>query len=176
MEYRHLGSSGLQVSALSFGSWVTFSTQIGEEVAYDCMQAAYDAGVNFFDNAEVYAAGASEVMNIIGEVDGRSCILVDDICDSGGTLCNAAEALLDKGAKDVSAYVTHGVLSGGAVARITQSVLKELVICDSIQPSEHVQAAHNIRVLPIAPLIGEAMRRISNEESVSSLFNSPQRI
>ena len=121
-------------------------------------------------------AGASEVMNIIGEVDGRSCILVDDICDSGGTLCNAAEALLDKGAKDVSAYVTHGVLSGGAVARITQSVLKELVICDSIQPSEHVQAAHNIRVLPIAPLIGEAMRRISNEESVSSLFNSPQRI
>ncbi|MCP5433679.1 MAG: ribose-phosphate pyrophosphokinase [Alphaproteobacteria bacterium] len=115
--------------------------------------------------------GESEVMNIIGNVDGRVCLLVDDIVDSGGTLCNAAQALMDKGAKAVSAYVTHGVLSGGAVARIAGSVLKELVITDSIQPTLAVQGATNIRVLPIAPLIGEAMRRIAKEESVSSLFD-----
>ena len=103
-------------------------------------------------------AGESEVMNIIGEVKGKSCILIDDIVDSGGTLCNAAEALLDQGAKDVSAYITHGVLSGGAVARITSSKLKNLVITDSIQPTEAVKVARNIRVISIASLIGEAMR------------------
>ncbi len=116
-------------------------------------------------------AGESEVMNVIGEVDGYSCILVDDIVDSGGTLVNAAEALLKQGASDVSAYITHGVLSGGAVARITGSKLKELVITDSIQPTEEVRNAHNIRVLPIASLIGEAIGRTANEESVSSLFD-----
>jgi ribose-phosphate pyrophosphokinase len=116
-------------------------------------------------------AGESEVMNIIGDVRGRSCILVDDIVDSGGTLCNAAEALLQEGATDVCAYITHGVLSGGAVARITASKLKELVITDSIQATEAVRVSRNIRVLSIAPLIGEAAGRTSREESVSSLFD-----
>ena len=115
--------------------------------------------------------GESEVMNIIGEVAGRRCILVDDIVDSGGTLCNAAQALIDQGATEVSAYITHGVLSGGAVARITASALKELVITDSIQPTEAVRVAHNIRTITVAPLIGEAVRRISGDESVSVLFD-----
>jgi ribose-phosphate pyrophosphokinase len=115
-------------------------------------------------------AGESEVMNIIGEVHGKSCILIDDIVDSGGTLVNAAEALLLNGAKDVTAYITHGVLSGGAVSRITSSKLKNLVITDSIQPTEAVRVARNIRVISIASLIGEAIGRTSREESVSSLF------
>jgi ribose-phosphate pyrophosphokinase len=104
-------------------------------------------------------AGESEVMNIIGEVRGKSCILIDDIVDSGGTLCNAAEALLAAGALDVRAYITHGVLSGGAVARISASKLAELVVTDTIQPTEAVRVANNIRVLSIAPLIGEAIAR-----------------
>jgi ribose-phosphate pyrophosphokinase len=115
-------------------------------------------------------AGVSEVMNIIGDVAGRPCILVDDIVDSAGTLCNAAKALMDEGAKSVSAYVTHGVLSGGAVGRVTASPLKELVITDSIQATEAVRLAENIRQLSIAPLLGEAIKRISQEASVSSLF------
>jgi len=114
--------------------------------------------------------GDSEVMNVIGNVKGRTCILVDDIVDSGGTLVNAAEALLDHGATLVAAYITHGVLSGGAVARIMASRLKELVITDSILPSESVKNAHNIRVLPIASLLGEAIARTAEEQSVSSLF------
>src|SRR6187399_563055 len=116
-------------------------------------------------------AGDSEVMNVIGEVAGRICILVDDIVDSGGTLVNAADALIAQGATDVYAYITHGVLSGGAVARITASRLKELVITDSIQPTEAVRVARNIRVLSIATLIGEAIGRTASEESVSSLFD-----
>jgi ribose-phosphate pyrophosphokinase len=116
-------------------------------------------------------AGESEVMNVIGEVEGTTCILIDDIVDSGGTLVNAAEALLKHGAGDVYAYLTHGVLSGGAVARITASRLKELVITDSIQATEAVRVASNIRVLPIATLIGEAIGRTASEESVSSLFD-----
>jgi ribose-phosphate pyrophosphokinase len=116
-------------------------------------------------------AGESEVMNIIGDVHGRNCILVDDIVDSGGTLCNAADALLQAGAKDVRAYITHGVLSGGAVARISSSRLKELVITDTILPTEAVRVASNIRVITIAPLIGEAIARTAKEESVSSLFD-----
>ncbi|MGU9981785.1 ribose-phosphate pyrophosphokinase [Phreatobacter sp. HK31-P] len=115
--------------------------------------------------------GESEVMNVIGDVEGKSCILVDDIVDSGGTLVNAAEALLARGAKDVSAYITHGVLSGGAVSRITSSKLKELVITDSIQPTEAVRVARNIRTLSVASLIGEAIARTASEESVSSLFD-----
>lgn len=115
--------------------------------------------------------GESEVMNVIGDVEGKSCILVDDIVDSGGTLVNAAEALLARGAKDVSAYITHGVLSGGAVARINGSALKELVITDSIRPTEATEQSDRIRVLPIAPLVGEAIRRIADESSVSSLFD-----
>jgi ribose-phosphate pyrophosphokinase len=114
--------------------------------------------------------GDSEVMNVIGDVSGRTCILVDDIVDSGGTLINAAEALLDQGAAMVTAYITHGVLTGGAVARVMSSRLKELVITDSILPTESVKNAHNIRVLPIASLLGEAIARTSEEQSVSSLF------
>jgi ribose-phosphate pyrophosphokinase len=115
--------------------------------------------------------GESEVMNVIGDVSGRTCILVDDIVDSGGTLVNAADALLKYGAKEVYAYITHGVLSGGAAARITSSRLKELVITDSIMPTEAVRNAPNIRTLPIAPLIAEAIGRTAAEESVSSLFD-----
>jgi ribose-phosphate pyrophosphokinase len=116
-------------------------------------------------------AGDSEVMNVIGEVETRTCILVDDIVDSGGTLVNAADALIANGATEVYAYITHGVLSGGAVARITASRLKELVITDSIQPTEAVRVSGNIRVLSIASLIGEAIGRTASEESVSSLFD-----
>ena len=115
--------------------------------------------------------GESEVMNIIGDVSGKRCIMVDDIVDSGGTLCNAGDALLDHGAEQVSAYITHGVLSGGAVARITSSRLKELVITDSIQATEAVRVSRNVRVLSIAPLIGEAIGRTAKEASVSSLFD-----
>jgi len=114
--------------------------------------------------------GESEVMHVIGKVEGKRCILIDDIVDSGGTLVNAAEALLKHGAVEVMAYITHGVLSGGAVSRIQNSKLKSLVITDSIQPTAAVQAAKNIRVLSIAPLIGEAILRTAREESVSSLF------
>ncbi|WP_336979346.1 ribose-phosphate pyrophosphokinase [Altererythrobacter fulvus] len=116
-------------------------------------------------------AGESEVMNIIGDVKGRACILIDDIVDSGGTLCNAAQALLDAGAKSVAAYITHGVLSGGAVARVDNSALKELVITDTILPTDAALDSQRIRILPIAPLIGEAVRRIADESSVSSLFD-----
>jgi len=115
--------------------------------------------------------GESEVMNIIGSVEGRHCVLFDDIIDSGGTLCNAADALLAKGATFVTAYITHGVLSGGAVTRIAASRLRELVISDSIEPTKAVQAAPNIRTLSVAPLLGEAINRTALEESVSSLFD-----
>ncbi|MBC8339237.1 MAG: ribose-phosphate pyrophosphokinase [Rhodospirillales bacterium] len=116
-------------------------------------------------------AGVSEVMNIIGDVKDRCCILVDDIVDSAGTLCNAAEALMEQGATSVHAYVTHGVLSGGAVARVSSSPLEKLVITDSIQGTEAVRVSHNIEQLTIAPLIAEAINRISEETSVSSLFD-----
>jgi len=116
-------------------------------------------------------AGESEVMNIIGDVAGRNCIMVDDIVDSGGTLCNAAEALIAAGALSASAYITHGVLSGKAVERVSQSRLAELVVTDTILPRPEVAAAPNIRVLPIGALIGEAIARTAKEESVSSLFD-----
>ncbi len=116
-------------------------------------------------------AGLSEVMNIIGDVSGKFCILHDDMVDSGGTLCNAAAALKANGATEVVAYCTHGVLSGEAASRISGSVLKELVITDSIQATDAVNDAPNIRHLPIAPLLGEAIRRIADESSVSSLFD-----
>jgi ribose-phosphate pyrophosphokinase len=114
--------------------------------------------------------GESEVANVIGEVDGHICILIDDIVDSGGTLLNAADALLEKGANAVYGYISHGVLSGGAVARVNKSNLKELVITDTILPTDAVNASANIRVLSIATLIGEAISRTAAEESVSSLF------
>ena len=116
-------------------------------------------------------AGQSEVMNIIGDVEGRACILIDDIVDSGGTLCNAADALIKNGATEVYAYCTHGVLSGKAVERIQNSSLKSMVVTDSIAPTTTQQACPNIRTITIAPLLGEAMRRINNEASVSSLFD-----
>ncbi len=115
--------------------------------------------------------GKSEVANVIGQVNGGICILVDDIVDSGGTLVNAADALLEKGASAVYGYITHGVLSGGAVARVNNSKLKELVITDSIQPTKAIKESQNIRVLTIATLIGEAISRTAAEESVSSLFD-----
>lgn len=116
-------------------------------------------------------AGISEVMNVIGDVGERDCILVDDIVDSGGSLCNAAGALVAHGAQSVSAYVTHGVLSGEAMARIAENPIDMLTITDSIQVTEDVRTAHNFRQLTIAPLLAEAMRRISDETSVSSLFD-----
>jgi ribose-phosphate pyrophosphokinase len=116
-------------------------------------------------------AGESEVMNIIGEVDDRRCLLYDDIVDSGGTLCNAAAALLEQGAKEVSAYITHGVLSGKAVERVGKSELTELVVTDTIEHPPAVKKAKKIRELSAAPLIGEAIRRIANDESVSKLFD-----
>jgi len=116
-------------------------------------------------------AGVSEVMNIIGDVEGHSCIMIDDIVDSGGTLVNATEALLKAGAKEVSAYISHGVLSNGAAERIAASKMKELVITDSIQETDAVRAAKNIRFISIAHLIGEAIARTSSEQSVSSLFD-----
>ena len=115
-------------------------------------------------------AGVSEVMNIIGDVDKRHCIMVDDIVDSGGTLCNAAAALMDAGAISVDAYVTHGVLSGGAVSRVASSPLSSLVTTDSIPATEAVRVARNVRHLSVAPLLGEAIRRINEERSVSTLF------
>jgi ribose-phosphate pyrophosphokinase len=116
-------------------------------------------------------AGVSEVVNVIGDVSGRLCVLVDDIVDSGSTLCNAAQALLEAGATSAAAYVTHGVLSAGAVARIAASRLETLVITDSIRATEAVRVANKIREITVAPLIGEAIRRISDESSVSSLFD-----
>ena len=116
-------------------------------------------------------AGKSEVMNIIGDVSGKRCIMLDDMCDSGGTLANAAAALKEHGAKSVAAYVSHGVLSGKAVERIEKSVLDELVMTDTIAPSDAAKKSKSIRILPIAPLLGEAIRRIANEESVSKLFD-----
>ncbi len=116
-------------------------------------------------------AGESEVMNIVGDVEGRRCILFDDIVDSGGTLVNAAQALIDRGASEVSAYISHGVLSGPAVERVTNSVLNELVITDSIEQPQAVKDCPKIRTVGVAALIGEAIRRISNEESVSKLFD-----
>ncbi len=116
-------------------------------------------------------AGVSEVMNIIGDVAARRCILVDDMVDTSGTLCNAAAALMDAGASAVFAYVTHGVLSGGAVARVIDSPIEMLVTTDSIVATEAVRQANNIRQVSIAPLMAEAIRRISEERSVSSLFD-----
>ena len=116
-------------------------------------------------------AGVSEVMNIIGDVVDRRCVLIDDIVDSAGTLCNAAVALMQAGAKSVCAYVTHGVLSGGAVARVSASPLEMLVTTDSIQATEAMRVSQNVRQITIAPLLGEAMQRIADSRSVSSLFD-----
>ncbi|WP_375594364.1 ribose-phosphate pyrophosphokinase [Algihabitans albus] len=148
------------------------SPDVGGVVRARAIARRLDADLAIIDKRRE-RAGVSEVMNIIGDVKGRACVLVDDIVDSAGTLCNAAVALMDSGARSVSAYVTHGVLSGGAVARVSSSPLTELVTTDSIPATEAVRVAQNIRQLTIAPLLGEAMRRISDERSVSSLFDEP---
>jgi ribose-phosphate pyrophosphokinase len=149
---------------------IVVSPDVGGVVRARSLGKRLDAQLAIVDKRRE-RAGESEVMNVIGDVRGKDCLLIDDIVDSGGTLCNAAEALLKNGAVSVTAYITHGVLSGGAVARIGASKLKELVITDSIQPTQAVESAHNIRILPIAELIGEAISRTSSEESVSSLFD-----
>ncbi len=146
------------------------SPDVGGVVRARALAKRIDAPLAIVDKRRE-RAGESEVMNVIGDPTGKTCILVDDIVDSGGTLCNAADALIAQGARDVYAYITHGVLSGGAVARIAKSSLKELVVTDTIAPTEAMLQTNNIRVLPIAPLIGEAIARTAKEESVSSLFD-----
>lgn len=152
------------------GNVVVVSPDVGGVVRARALAKRIDATLAIVDKRRE-KAGVSEVMNIIGDVKGKDCIIVDDIVDSAGTLCNAAKALMDEGARSVSAYITHGVLSGSALERIANSALKELVITDSINPTDAVKAVGNIRVLSIAPLMAEAVRRISEETSVSSLFD-----
>ncbi len=146
------------------------SPDVGGVVRARALAKRLDADLAIVDKRRP-KAGESEVMNIIGDVDGRRCILFDDIVDSGGTLVNAAKALMDRGAVEVSAYISHGVLSGPAVQRVNDGPLKELVITDSIEQPEAVLACPKIRSVTVAPLIGEAIRRIANEESVSKLFD-----
>ena len=146
------------------------SPDVGGVVGARALAKSLDADLAIIDKRRE-RAGVSEVMNIIGEVDDRHCILVDDIVDSGGTLCNAAEALMAAGGLSVSAYISHGVLSGGAAARIKDSPLTELVTTDSIQATDAVLAAPNMRQITIAPLLGEAILRIAESRSVSSLFD-----
>jgi len=153
------------------GSELTMvSPDVGGVVRARAMAKRLDADLAIIDKRRE-RAGHSEVMNIIGDVGGRDCILVDDIVDSAGTLCNAAEALMDQGAKSVSAYVSHGVLSGGAVSRVSASPLDTLTITDSILGTEAVRVSNNIRQITISPLMGEAVRRIHDDSSVSSLFD-----
>ena len=146
------------------------SPDVGGVVRARSLASRLDADLAIVDKRRA-RAGESEVMNIIGDVQGRRCILFDDIVDSGGTLVNAAKALMEKGATEVSAYIAHGVLSGPAVQRITDGPLKELVITDSIEQPHEVLSCGKIRTVSVAPLIGEAIRRIANEESVSKLFD-----
>ena len=145
------------------------SPDVGGVVRARALARRLDADLAIIDKRRP-KAGVSEVMNIIGDVDKRHCIMVDDIVDSGGTLCNAAAALMDAGAISVDAYVTHGVLSGGAVSRVASSPLSSLVTTDSIPATEAVRVARNVRHLSVAPLLGEAIRRINEERSVSTLF------
>ena len=149
---------------------VVVSPDVGGVVRARQIAQRLDADLAIIDKRRE-RAGVSEVMNIIGDVGGRRCILVDDIVDSAGTLCNAAAALIDSGSAVVYAYVTHGVFSGGSVARVAASPVEMLVVTDSIVATEAVRAAHNIRQVTIAPLMAEAIRRISEERSVSSLFD-----
>ncbi|GGB31196.1 ribose-phosphate pyrophosphokinase [Tistrella bauzanensis] len=151
-------------------SLMVISPDVGGVVRARAVAKRIDADLAIVDKRRE-RAGVSEVMNIIGDVEDRDCILIDDIVDSAGTLCNAAAALMANGARSVKAYVSHGVLSGGAVARVTSSALEELIVTDSIAATEAMRVSRNIRSLTIAPLIGEAMRRIADESSVSSLFD-----
>jgi ribose-phosphate pyrophosphokinase len=152
------------------GDVVIVSPDVGGVVRARAIASRLDADLAIIDKRRE-RAGHSEVMNIIGAVQGRRCILIDDIVDSAGTLCNAAVALREKGAVGVGAYVTHGVLSGGAVARVSASPIEDLVTTDSIQATEAVRVATNLRQLSVASLLGEAILRITEERSVSSLFD-----
>ena len=151
------------------GKLMIVSPDVGGVVRARALAKRLDADLSIIDKRRP-RAGVSEVMNIIGDVSGRHCIMVDDIVDSGGTLCNAAQALMNAGALSVDAYVTHGVLSGGAVSRVASSPLNSLVTTDSIQATEAMRVAKNIRQVSVAPLLGEAILRINEERSVSSLF------
>ena len=146
------------------------SPDVGGVVRARSLAGKIDADLAIVDKRRD-RANSSQVMNIIGEVKGRDCILFDDIADTAGTLCNAAAALMDHGAKSVSAYVTHGVLSGPAIERVEQSALTSLVVTDSIATTDAIKNCKNIRTLSIAPLLAEGVRRISDESSVSSLFD-----
>ena len=149
---------------------IIVSPDVGGVVRARSIARRIDADLAIIDKRREQA-GVSEVMNIIGDVDGKRCILVDDIVDSAGTLCNAAVALKEAGASSVGAYVTHGVLSGGAVARVSSSPIEMMVTTDSILATEAVRVAQNIRQITIASLLAEAILRISNSQSVSSLFD-----
>ena len=149
---------------------IIVSPDVGGVVRARAIARRIDADLAIIDKRREQA-GVSEVMNIIGDVDGKRCILVDDIVDSAGTLCNAAAALKEAGASSVGAYVTHGVLSGGAVARVSSSPIEMMVTTDSILATEAVRVAQNIRQITIASLLAEAILRISNSQSVSSLFD-----
>ncbi len=157
------------ISRYNSNELVVVSPDVGGVIRARAIASRIEADLAIIDKRRP-RAGISEVMNIIGDVSGRHCIMVDDIIDSGGTLCNAAQALIDAGAITVDAYVTHGVLSGGAVSRVASSPLNSLVTTDSIQSTEAMRVATNIRQITIAPLLGEAIRRIHEERSVSSLF------
>ena len=157
------------ISRYNSNELVVVSPDVGGVIRARAIASRIEADLAIIDKRRP-RAGISEVMNIIGDVSGRHCIMVDDIIDSGGTLCNAALALMDAGAITVDAYVTHGVLSGGAVSRVASSPLNSLVTTDSIQSTEAMRVATNIRQITIAPLLGEAIRRIHEERSVSSLF------
>ena len=157
------------ISRYNSNELVVVSPDVGGVIRARAIASRIEADLAIIDKRRP-RAGISEVMNIIGDVSGRHCIMVDDIVDSGGTLCNAAQALIDAGAITVDAYVTHGVLSGGAVSKVASSPLNSLVTTDSIQSTEAMRVATNIRQITIAPLLGEAIRRIHEERSVSSLF------
>jgi len=147
------------------------SPDVGGVVRARSFAKSLEAGLAIIDKRRE-KAGISEVMNVIGDVQGQECILVDDMVDSAGTICNAAAALIANGASSVRAFATHGVLSGSAVDRIMKSPLTEMVVTDSIAPTDKTRACAKVKYLPIAPLIGEAMLRVSEERSVSSLFDA----
>jgi len=149
---------------------VIASPDVGGVVRARAFAKRMNAGLAIADKRRE-KAGESEIMNIIGDVDGKTCILLDDIADSAGTLCNAAEALRKNGAKEIFSYIAHGVLSGKALSKIENSTIEELVLTDSIQASNEVKNTKNIRHISIAPLMGEAIKRINSDSSVSALFD-----
>ena len=149
---------------------VVASPDVGGVVRARAFAKRLNAGLAIVDKRRE-KAGESEVMNIIGEIENKTCILLDDIADSAGTLCNAANALKNNGAKEIYSYIVHGVLSGNAFSKIAESSIKELILTDTIEPSDEVKKTKNIRHISIAPLMGEAIKRISSDASVSALFD-----